>query len=111
MKELMEAEMDDYLLYIDAIHYSVRDNGVMKKLAAYVILEINTDGKKALAALERVTEKWTPKYPNLMKRWRDNWNTISPMCIYKTRVGSFLMLTNSILIIEELYLQSFLHIL
>lgn len=30
------------ILYIDAIHYSVRDNGVIKKLAAYVILGINT---------------------------------------------------------------------
>ena len=32
------------VLYIDAIHYSVRDNGVIRKLAAYVILGINTDG-------------------------------------------------------------------
>ena len=31
------------------------------------------DEKKALAALDRVTEKWTPKYPNSMKRWKDNW--------------------------------------
>ena len=34
------------ILYIDAIHYSVRDNGVIRKLAAYVILGINTEGKK-----------------------------------------------------------------
>lgn len=27
------------ILYIDAIHYFVRDNGVIRKLAAYVILE------------------------------------------------------------------------
>lgn len=26
------------VLYIDAIHYSVRDNGIIRKLAAYVIL-------------------------------------------------------------------------
>ena len=156
------------ILYIDAIHYSVRDNGVIRKLAAYVILGINTEGKKevltisvgdnesakywlsvmnelknrgvkdvliicadgltgikeaiaaafpkteyqrcivhqvrntlkyvpdkdrkafatdlktiyqatdekkALAALERVTEKWTPKYPNSMKRWKDSFCT------------------------------------
>ena len=152
------------ILYIDAIHYSVRDNGVIRKLAAYVILGINTEGKKevltitigdnesakywlsvlnelknrgvkdiliicadgltgikeaiatafpkteyqrcivhqvrntlkyvpdkdrkafatdlktiyqaadeqkALAALDRVTEKWTPKYPNSMKLWKE----------------------------------------
>ena len=28
------------IVYIDAIHYSVRDNGVIRKLAAYVILII-----------------------------------------------------------------------
>ena len=32
------------VLYIDAIHYSVRDNGVIRKLAAYVIPEISQDG-------------------------------------------------------------------
>ncbi len=37
------------------------------------------DEQKALAALERVTEKWTPKYPNSMKRWKDNWDAISPI--------------------------------
>ncbi len=26
------------MIYIDAIHYSVRDNGVIRKLADYVIL-------------------------------------------------------------------------
>jgi transposase-like protein len=32
------------VLYIDAIHYSVRDNGIIRKLAAYVVLGINNDG-------------------------------------------------------------------
>ena len=32
------------VLFIDAIHYSVRDNGMIRKLAAYVILGINADG-------------------------------------------------------------------
>lgn len=36
------------VLFIDAIHYSVRDNGVILKLAAYVILGINLEGRKAL---------------------------------------------------------------
>ena len=27
-----------------------------------------SDETKALVALDRVTEKWTPKYPNSMKR-------------------------------------------
>lgn len=28
--------------------------------------------ERALEALEKVTAKWTPKYPNSMKRWKDN---------------------------------------
>ena len=31
---------------IDDIHFSVRDNHVIKKLAAYVVLGINQDGRK-----------------------------------------------------------------
>ena len=34
------------VLFIDAIHYSVRDNGIIRKLAAYVILGINLEGRK-----------------------------------------------------------------
>ena len=34
------------VLFIDAIHYSVRDNGMIRKLAAYVILGITTEGRK-----------------------------------------------------------------
>ena len=30
-------------VFIDAIHFSVRDNNVIKKFAAYVILKINED--------------------------------------------------------------------
>ena len=33
------------------IHYSVRDNGVIRKQAAYVILGINTEGKKEVLSI------------------------------------------------------------
>lgn len=39
------------VLCIDAIHYSVRDNGIIRKLAAYVIPGINTDGKKEVLTI------------------------------------------------------------
>ena len=177
------------ILYIDAIHYSVRDNGVIKKLAAYVILGINIDGrkevlsinvgdnesskywlsvlnelknrgvrdiliicadglsgmreaiaaaypkteyqrcivhqvrntlkyvpdkdrkafatdlktiyqasdeKKALKALEIVTEKWSSKYPNAMKRWSDNWDVISPIFKFSAVVRRVIYTTNAI---------------
>lgn len=49
------------VLYIDAIHYSVRDNGVIRKLAAYVILGINADGYKEVLTIE-VGENEIAKY-------------------------------------------------
>lgn len=49
------------VLYIDAIHYSVRDEGVIRKLAAYVILGLNADGYKEVLAIE-VGENESSKY-------------------------------------------------
>ena len=34
------------VIYIDAIHYSVRDNDLIRKLATYVTLGINLDNMK-----------------------------------------------------------------
>ncbi|MFR4352966.1 MAG: IS256 family transposase [Roseburia sp.] len=184
------------ILYIDAIHYSVRDNGVIRKLAAYVILGINTEGKKevlsitvgdnesskywlsvlnelknrgvkdiliicadglsgikeaiaaafpkteyqrcivhqvrntlkyvpdkdrkafaadlkmiyhasdeekARQALERVTEKWTEKYPNSMKRWYDNWDAITPIFKFSPDVRKVIYTTNAIESLNSTY--------
>ncbi len=49
------------VIYIDAIHYSVRDNGIIKKLAAYVILGINLDGRKEVLTIE-VGQNESSKY-------------------------------------------------
>lgn len=49
------------VLYIDAIHYSVRDNGIIRKLAAYVILGINLDGQKEVLTIQ-VGENESSKY-------------------------------------------------
>lgn len=184
------------ILYIDAIHYAVRDNGIIRKLAAYVILGINMEGKKevltiqvgdnesakywlsvlnelknrgvkdililcadgltgmkeaiaaafpkteyqrcivhqvrntlkyvpekdrkafaadlktiyqapdekkALAALERVSEKWSSKYPNSMKRWKDNWDAISPIFKFSTDVRKVIYTTNAIESLNSTY--------
>ncbi len=177
------------VIYIDAIHYSVRDNGIIRKLAAYVILGINMDGKKevltiqvgdnesskywlsvlndlknrgvkdiliicadglsgikeaiaaaypqteyqrcivhqvrntlkyvsekdrkpfatdlktiyhasneekALEALEKVTAKWSEKYPNSMKRWHENWDVITPIFKFSMEVRKVIYTTNAI---------------
>ena len=184
------------VLYIDAIHYSVRDNGVIRKLAAYVILGINLDGQKevltiqvgdnesakywlsvlnelknrgvkeililcadglsgikeaiaaaypkteyqrcivhqvrntlkyvadkdrkpfandlksiyqapseeqALEALERVTEKWSVKYPNSMKSWKQNWDAICPIFKFSPEVRKVIYTTNAIESLNSTY--------
>ena len=184
------------VLYIDAIHYSVRDNGIIRKLAAYVILGINIDGQKevltiqvgenesakywlsvlnelknrgvkdililcadglsgikeaiaaaypkteyqrcivhqvrntlkyvadkdrkpfandlktiyhapseeqALEALGRVTEKWSVKYPNSMKSWKQNWDAICPIFKFSTEVRKVIYTTNAIESLNSTY--------
>jgi transposase-like protein len=184
------------ILYIDAIHYSVRDNGIIRKLAAYVILGITVEGRKdvltinvgdnesskywlsvlnelknrgvkdilvicadglsgikeaiatafpkteyqrcivhqvrntlkyvpdkdrklfatdlktiyhasteekAREALDRVNEKWTPKYPNSMKRWYDNWDAISPIFKFSPTVRKVIYTTNAIESLNSTY--------
>lgn len=49
------------VVFVDAIHYSVRDNGIIKKLAAYVILVINKDGIKEVLGLY-IGENESAKY-------------------------------------------------
>ena len=49
------------VIYIDAIHYSVRDNGVIRKLAAYIILGVNQEGRKEVLTIE-VGENESSKY-------------------------------------------------
>ena len=61
------------------------------------------DEKKALAALDRVTEKWTPKYPNSMKRWKDNWDAISPIFKFSAAVRKVIYTTNAIESLNSTY--------
>lgn len=39
------------VVYIDATHFSVRDNGIVRKLAAYVVLGISRDGIKEILTI------------------------------------------------------------
>lgn len=184
------------VLYIDAIHSSVRDNGVIRKLAAYVILGISMDGQKevltiqvgekesskywlsmlnelknrgvkdililcadglsgikeaiaaaypqteyqrcivhqvkntlkyvadkdrkafandlksiyhapseeqALKSLEQVTEKWSVKYLNSMKSWKQNWDAICPIFKFSAEVRKVIYTTNAIESLNSTY--------
>jgi transposase-like protein len=49
------------IVFIDAVHFSVRDDGVIRKLAAYVVLGINEDGRKEVLSIV-VGENESSKY-------------------------------------------------
>ena len=49
------------ILFIDAVHFSVRDDNIIRKLAAYVIIGINCDGMKDVISLE-IGENESSKY-------------------------------------------------
>ena len=49
------------IVFIDAIHFSVREDGIIRKLAAYVVLGINDSGMKEILTIE-VGENESSKY-------------------------------------------------
>lgn len=49
------------ILFIDAIHFSVRTENIVKKIAAYIILGINDEGKKEVLSIT-VGENESAKY-------------------------------------------------
>lgn len=55
--------------------------------------------EKAMHALEKVTEKWECLYPNTMKRWKENCDSISPIFKFSMEVRKVIYTTN---IIESL---------
>ncbi len=40
------------IVFIDAVHFSVRDNSIIKKMAAYIVLGINDEGGKEVLSIQ-----------------------------------------------------------
>ena len=61
------------IVFIDAIHFSVREDGIVRKLAAYIVLGINEDGKKEVLSIvigENESSKfWLSVLNNLKNPW------------------------------------------
>lgn len=58
------------IIFIDAIHFSVRDDSVIRKLATYVVLGINLEGKKEVLSLfigENESSKYWVSVLNALK--------------------------------------------
>ena len=49
------------IVFIDAIHFSVRDEHIVKKIAAYIILGVNDEGKKEILSIT-IGENESAKY-------------------------------------------------
>ncbi len=49
------------IVFIDAIHFSVRQDNIVSKLAAYIVLGINEDGRKEILAI-KIGENESSKY-------------------------------------------------
>lgn len=49
------------IVFVDAVHFSVRDNGQIKKLAAYVILAVSLSGHKEVLSIH-IGENESAKY-------------------------------------------------
>lgn len=49
------------IVFIDAVHFSVRDDGLIRKLAAYVVLGLNEDGRKEVLTIV-IGENESSKY-------------------------------------------------
>ena len=76
--------------------------GVIRKHAAHspILSDLKTIYQ---AALDRVTEKWSPKYPNFMKRWKDNRDAVSPIFSFQPLSGKIIYTTNAIESLNSTY--------
>mgnify|MGYP002508199601 FL=1 len=72
VNELINNYTEEKVITYKGERYSVRDNGVIRKLAAYVILGINLEGKKEVLTIEvgqnESAKYWLSVLNNLKKR-------------------------------------------
>ena len=61
------------------------------------------DERAALERMERVTEKWEPHYPNVMARWKDNWDAVSPIFKFSETIRKAFYTTNAIESLNSTY--------
>ena len=64
------------IVFIDAVHFSVRDDGVIRKLAAYVVLEINEAGMKEVLSIIVGENESSSIYPASSSKWNPGTPTI-----------------------------------
>ena len=54
------------MVFIDTSHYSNRDNNVIRKMAAYVILGINCEGRKEVLSIQDGKNESAKYWPSVL---------------------------------------------
>ena len=76
----------------------------MKEFAADLkTIYLAPSEKKGRENLDKVKEKWDPKYPHAMKSWIQNWDVISPIFKFSTDVRKVIYTTNAIESLNSTY--------
>ena len=62
------------IVFIDAVHFSVRDNGQIRKLAAYVILAVSLTGHKGVLSISKKHAEicWCKKQESVCQRFKNH---------------------------------------
>ena len=59
--------------------------------------------KAGRAALDKVSQKWSEKYPHAMKRWYDNWDAVCPIFKFSMNTRKLIYTTNAIESVNSAY--------
>ena len=73
IEEWQQRPLDDIypVVFIDAVHYSVKTEGIVKKLAAYVALGINIEGRKDVLGLYVGTNESSKYWLNILNELKN----------------------------------------
>lgn len=79
------------MVFLDAIHYHVRENNIVVKKAVY---KAPTEDL-ALTNLGIFEEKWGKKYPMRVSSWKNNWAELSTYFKYPEGIRKLIYTTNA----------------
>lgn len=96
-------------VFMDCIHYKVRDEGRILSRATYVIMGVTIEGYKdilsitvgvnetaALDELETIKDKWGKKYPYAISNWENNWEDVNSFFQFPDEIRRIMYTTNII---------------
>ena len=97
IKEMMETEYQRCIVHQvrNTLKYVADKDRKLFAADLKTIYQASTE-EKALEDLERITEKWSEKYPNSMKSRLQNWDVISPIFKFSSEVRKVIYTTNAI---------------